>query len=151
MNIKNLITLADYLYNLPDDYERFEMKFFYCSNVIQDIIQPQEVNRSRSCGTAACAIGHIPNALPEEFKDFIKEYRYLNWYGVSEYVLEMMSYNKYWEFLFGAEWTEIDNTPKGAAKRIYYVLAGEDPCLKFTTEHYKGVSPSDVDHLREGG
>lgn len=113
---KNLKLLADYLYALPEDYEHFTMELF---NVDTD--SPYEV-KSTSCGTVACAVGHMPYVegmpSPEPFEGWVVySSRVLlgGNYDCSEEIL--------WEFLFSGGWVSYDNTTKGAAKRIYYVLS----------------------------
>ena len=41
-----------------------------------------------------------------------------------------------WNYLFGQEWTHTDNTPKGAAQRIRYVVKNGLP--KYSNAEMKG-------------
>ena len=107
----NLLKLAAYLETLPDDYEQFDMSE-YMSARDGDYGETLDISeRSKPvCGTVACAVGHGPSAG-------IRLYGDANWGDYAERVFGYMSGDSF-EYMFGSRWSDIDNTPKGAAKRI---------------------------------
>lgn len=98
----NMARLAAHLMALPADYREFDMKQW-----------SEERPQRTTCGTVACAAGHGPmagiRALPGE-----------EWYGYVSRVFTDDLYERRW--CFGADWTDIDNTPHGAARRIRHLL-----------------------------
>lgn len=52
----NLSILADYLLKLPIDYAHFAMDFYN----LDDDYDPGGLAGQKSCGSAACAVGHVP-------------------------------------------------------------------------------------------
>lgn len=143
MNRKNLKLLADYLWNLPEGYEHFDMYFFHTG-----ADTPSDAHIS--CGTAACALGHSPyvQGLPGPLEGE-------RWFQYSGRIFDLNSgFLKGWDWCFSSDWAEIDNTPKGAAKRIYYLLSlrNEDDLTRFSYSKedvamYQDMTPEDV----EGG
>lgn len=106
MNRHNLQKLADYLWALPDDYEGFDMGMFHPQFDNATVFSPE-------CGTAACAVGHAPLAG-------IKPRRREEWHDYSHRTL--IGGGDEWLWCFSAAWRGVDNTTKGAAKRIYWLL-----------------------------
>ena len=116
MNRRNLRKLANYLLNLPEGYEHFDMEHYldshnytkdgYCSNAIK--LLPK-------CGTVACAAGHGPSAgitpNPRE-----------GWDSYIQRVFRINEFGEWWSWAFDSSWQEFDNTPHGAALRILYML-----------------------------
>ena len=89
-----------------------------------------------NCGTAGCAIGSapfIPGLEPVEadYSYCNSGEKYLDFGTYSTRVLEITEADSDldgpWEWCFDAEWCEIDNTPRGAAKRIRYLIANGEP------------------------
>lgn len=119
----NLLKLADYLATLPDDYEQFDMsEYMVMTDGDGDYLErfrPDE--RSKPvCGTVACAVGHGPAAG-------ICLYGDLDWTDYAERVFGKMCCDDF-QYMFGSEWSNYDNTPKGAASRICaYVALGHAP------------------------
>ena len=111
---QNLIKLANYLLNLPDDYEEFDMSYFCYNPVVETVFDPAVITLSKGCGAVACAVGHAPSAGIPAFKNE-------NWWDYSSRVL-IDSDSLAWTWCFSGDWNGIDNTPKGAAKRILYLL-----------------------------
>ena len=110
MNTKNLILLADYLKQLPDDYDHFRMDLYSTLGY-----SPSEVEAH--CGTVGCALGHAPlvEGLPNAHK-------YLSW---SHYVFDVFGLtwtSGEWHWCFAPSWYNLDNTPQGAAQRIYCLV-----------------------------
>lgn len=109
MNIKNLKLLADYLSQLPADYQHFDMFDFHSLSA-----RPFAVDEV-SCGTVACAIGHAPyvEGLPKpEYGE--------RWHTYSDRLFDLDPVS--WTWCFAERWKFIDNTPQGAAKRIHWLL-----------------------------
>jgi hypothetical protein len=73
-----------------------------------------------TCGTVACAIGHsiAAGVVPPECV--------LSWRLIAE---EFFVHDNSieWSWCFDADWQTVDNTPKGAARRIYYMLRNGVP------------------------
>lgn len=132
MNRKNLERLGCYLANLSPSYvkKHFDMRHFFEHNKSSESpADAVETVKTHFCGTVACAVGHIPMALPEI--DFSHYYWGSSWWRVSADILGISSIDRegLWEFLFSMLWgtshwaeTEYDKTAYAAADRIAYVL-----------------------------
>lgn len=94
---------------------------FYSTDVA---ISKPDIYTDPKCGTVACAAGHGPlygmkKRKDEEWSDYV--YRVF-------LPLADASYDAYFfrsavfDWLFSAHWSDTDNTPKGAAARILYLL-----------------------------
>lgn len=107
----NLIKLARYLFELPEDYEHFDMGVFNSGAELPCLA-------GQSCGSAACAVGHGPYAgiyaLPGE-----------GWRSYS--YRSFCADDLLWSFMFSDLWELPDDTPVGAAQRITMVLIDFDP------------------------
>lgn len=136
--VNNLSKLATYLENLPEKYKRFDMCSFMSSPPFKCIPADQvalatyiENQKEVPCGTVACAVGHGP-AAGVELNDIYIEIApnskiYVDWDGYSEKFIPQIT--SLWEWCFGSDWESIDNTHRGAAARIRYVLNGNEvPC-----------------------
>jgi|TARA_Y100000310_G_scaffold336440_1_gene420990 hypothetical protein len=122
MNKENLLKLAKFLDSLPEDYKHFDMADWVACDtgaLCPDELEGVDIG---SCGYAACAIGHAPQALGlsiEEtnmipiWNDFIDKYFDIDYSPQ--------------EWMFGYDWKEVDNTPQGVAKRIRYFLENGVP------------------------
>jgi hypothetical protein len=135
----NFRALADYLWSLPDDYEHFDMRNYL--KVTEDEKDNTPIYTAAAdgaqilgdCGTVGCALGHafaagvVPRLYPGHWLELSRKY-------FTEPHSDM------WEWCFSPLWKNVDNTPKGAAKRIYYAL-----------EHkiYDGFTGEDVKTLRK--
>lgn len=121
----NLRKLATFLAALPADYSHFSMTWFFesaDSSSEDDMpahISPKQYN---ACGTVACAVGHGPAAG-------VRPYRDLSWwdYAHRAFGAQVNSYLWYWLFDGGWSAVDMDNTPQGAARRIFYALANGVP------------------------
>jgi len=129
MNIKNLEKLAYYLLALPDDYQHFDMgHYFYGSDVIKtdpESVQhlltslgPMEAKKERIehyCGAVACALGHAALAIscPNRFD---------LWEDFGESLFDIHPCSCEWSWCFSPEWEGYDNTHRGAADRILYLI-----------------------------
>jgi hypothetical protein len=147
MNTENLLTLASYLDTLPDDYERFCMSYFLNTLDPEEVEEPALLEKMHNyqlhnggvpCGTVACAVGHGPAAGLLMTEDEANDLTGV-WVHYAERVFGMDRFNREFYFLFGANWTDYDNTPKGAAARIRYVVAGGE-VPNFSAEDYYDTS-----------
>jgi hypothetical protein len=157
----NLARLADYLAALPADYEHFSME-----NFLEFPLPPRQQRAleceyalgrwsmtGTRCGTAACALGHGPAAgvLFRESEICWPEQASPGQPGVPDWLLYSRRFcpdsdtdpagRVLWRWLFGGEWMHCDDTPRGAAARIRYVLADQPVpdvahSLGFYDEHY---------------
>lgn len=134
---ENLRKLADYLAALPEDYQHFEMSYFFQLNydlmdrLYQDSLRGKPGLKSNlfykkgfyeshltECGSAACAIGHAPAALEIELADydFIDDWVIFS----KQFLIKVEDLG--WDWCFSGVWEITDNTPHGAAQRIYTFL-----------------------------
>jgi hypothetical protein len=106
MNRKNLQKLATFLAygKLPKEVE-FDMSAY---------AEDPWSKRDTICGTVGCAAGMGPFAG-------IKKKRVEDWDDYCGRVF-LESASREWDWCFGSSWQDIDNTPKGAARRIQYLL-----------------------------
>lgn len=116
----NLEKLATYLEALPDDYTEFDMSVFSEEDECKPVV--------KTCGSAACAIGHGPVAGIHAYASDI------GWSGYAKRVFGVKGrHNLYlcsgplWAWCFTGGWVEIDASVKGAAFRIRYYLANGAP------------------------
>jgi hypothetical protein len=151
MSIKNLLKLATYLESLPENYEHFEMRD-YLDGGDPTKYQTYALTNGgpmKTCGAAACAVGHGPSAgflfLPEElmedhiYNESLHEYvDFLNpdWHQYAARVFcDSEEYEDEYRYMFGGYWSRSDNTPWGAAARIRLICAeGEAPRDEFGYE-----------------
>lgn len=133
MNRKNLELLADYLNELPYSYGHFNMLTY---NLDADE-QPSGITGNH-CGTAACAIGHAVY-----IKEIPRPLRGESWSFYSERIFGLDSYSPEWGWCFDARWSQIDNTPKGAATRIRALLNDDMP------EEWEYMSNDEVEEFLE--
>jgi len=144
MNRNNLKRLATYLEGLPADYKGFEMEVFFEELKVRGIRKAAEINFAAldaaaeaakeveikyarenggvgKCGAVACAVGHGPAAgflaIPEDFTPAGN----MDWGAYQGRVFDVEGEAFSW--CFGGAWSDVDNTPQGAAKRIRYMLA----------------------------
>ena len=129
----NLLKLAKFLDELPEDYEHFDMGTWIASDTKELCLDEIEGVDIKACGYAACAIGHAPQALKltteqtwecHTWGNFIKVY-----FGID---------HRTEQFMFGVDWQDVDNTPKGVAKRIRYFLENDVP-ENFGTVNYEDM------------
>jgi hypothetical protein len=110
----NLAKLADYLAALPADYEQFDMSSFY-EDAGSGCGIPLSRGDKPKCGTVACAAGHgIAAGIPARDTDLDM------WCFYSQRAF--CPEGEAWDWCFEAEWSDVDNTPAGAAARIRLML-----------------------------
>lgn len=128
INRENFERLAAHLENLVPPPE-FSMRLF--TNLLDgEDREYMATGQIPACGTVACAAGHGPVAgiLDPDAEDW-NEYVERNFLG--EPVDGKFDNNRIYRWCFSCSWTDIDNTPTGAAKRIRYMLAHGIP------EHFR--------------
>lgn len=121
MHRKNLLKLAKFLWtNAEQVQEHFAMDSF-CTNYEDFELRTRAhvLSIRTGCNTVACAVGWGPTAgvpaLPDE-----------SWQRYSWRAFRLP--NWLWQWCFSGDWAVIDNTPRGAAQRILYMLrAGNNP------------------------
>ncbi len=131
--VHNLALLAQHLRGLPEEYDRFNMGSWFRSDagrLYDDGADPSAAakrgRQGTECGTVACAVGHGPAAgvdvLPGDGSWNTYAYRAFG--------------GPVFNAAFQVEWQYKDNTPRGAAARILYVLAGRNkPGAKLAPHH----------------
>lgn len=131
LNVKDLTLLANYLEQLPEGYEQFEMSHF--TSTYNDL-EEFDTSSGFICGTSGCAVGHAPfiSGVSKPLKDE-------GWSDYSDRITFSVDRLYYqhevvWEFMFGSFWSNVDNTPQGAARRIKAVLADPEKCFNFMDE-----------------
>ena len=117
MKKRNLRKLANYLLNLPEGYKHFDMETLCSTDKGAFDDSPLAVKAViESCGTTACALGHAPTIRgfePEDGED---------WEEYCERMFGLEFNENDWEWCFGTIWEGLDNSPLGAALRIFYLL-----------------------------
>jgi hypothetical protein len=111
MNKENLKRLADYL-------STGSLKAQFCMSSYSE--NKRHDSRESDCGSVGCAVGHGPFVGPD-----MKKFPTETWNGYCSRVFGVDTSTTLWNWLFGAYWAEVDNTPRGAAARIKYWLDGE--------------------------
>lgn len=110
-HIKNLEILSDYLIsnNLK---KKFSMDDFCIDPYdYQSLVSPKK----HRCGTIACAIGNGPDAGIEAGDA-------ITWQQYSDNSFGIHVSSNFWLFMFGALWSDFDNTAVGAGHRIKFFL-----------------------------
>lgn len=117
MNKENLLKLADYLEKVPSD--KFEMLHFRRNEGGDSI---PYISKS-DCGTVGCAVGWAPfvKGLEPIKTDFLTTAR-LSFYKYGHRVFRLLGSSDRWDWCFHPGWSPIDNSPKGAAARIRYLV-----------------------------
>lgn len=104
----NLLKLADHLLNKPLQAE-FDMGLF-CPSVLTDSTKSVNI-----CGTVGGALGHATYIIEEKSG-------YETWAAYSKRVFGLPRHSLEWDWCFNSLWSEIDNSPQGAAYRILHML-----------------------------
>lgn len=118
-----LLTLAQYLADLPEDYSQFQMAHYMYSS---DKGWPTEYEGGPvPCGFAACAIGHAPAALGHTGDQLMRgKDGGVQWLTYAARTFGRLD-SAAFDWMFGGDWEDrgLDNTPEGAAARIVHLLA----------------------------
>jgi hypothetical protein len=130
IQLQNLAIHADFLATSPIA-NHFDMDTFQWSasdemetnddlSIYEAILTLESLH---TCGTSACAIGWGPAAgFPISSEDN-------SWFDYGERVfgVSLESDEEAFDYLFGSEWVDIDNTPTGCAERIRTYLKSGVP------------------------
>lgn len=115
----NFEKLARYLlktYPRNSEYPSFRMESFYTT------IGSLWLTDSE-CNTAACALGHGPAAgigrMSMKPSHLFDNFR---WHAYSDRHFINSAVEHAWRWCFSSDWEGVDDTPRGAAKRILYML-----------------------------
>jgi hypothetical protein len=127
---ENLLKLARYLWDLPEDYTHFDMETFFDGPDPIGHCPPQNAQRPGGCGTVACALGHGPAAGVKPSDNVA------GWYSYSLEAFGLPGHSTEWLWCFSDTWRQKDNTPRGAAKRIFYMLERRSPRSGWTPDIY---------------
>lgn len=142
---KRLLKLATYLDNSVSQ-EQFDMGIYrswdaakkYKVKDKRHTSSKKVFNDPNLCGTVGCALGYAPIATGIYPKynfslSLITIASSINWL---KYALETLGLNNYpYDFLFHQKWASIDNTPKGAAARIRFLVDNQDTLKSDATYH----------------
>jgi len=126
MNVENLKIWRDFL--ISNDVP-FEMQFYRSKNGQGECITKDEVDAGvEGCGTAGCAIGWAPFAVPAEKDDFFMHHSenklLLDFFKYVPRAFGLSTYSGEYDFIIEMDWKQIDNTRLGAAFRIDCVING---------------------------
>jgi hypothetical protein len=139
----NLGVLSELLIALPEDYVGFDMEDFFSAKAIKAKIafdttrefdeavrkEAEEVANKYArenggvakCGAVACAVGHGPTAgFLAVASDFTLDMK-MDWWKYTRRVFLDRTGSTF-EWMFGGQWSLIDNTAQGAGRRIRYYL-----------------------------
>jgi len=133
INRENFAKLADKLDTVPDDSERFDMTDYFAGSVSRYIKLG-----TVPCGTCACAAGWGPAAgipVPPEVLHHDSNWLYwtgyisIQFFGLSiddddDYDEWGDEENEVYRWCFDDAWRQFDNTARGAAARIRWMLDG---------------------------
>jgi hypothetical protein len=113
MNVENLKKLALFLWDLPHEDAEYR---FGMSNFNSRHEDPFSLLADKNvCSTVSCAIGWGPTAgIKPQWGDHTWN-KYSNRHFARPCTRE-------WNWMFSGFWSDTDNTPKGAAKRIFWFL-----------------------------
>ena len=118
MNKKNLQILANHLKTI--DPQKFDMSTFNRIHAFP------EIGEEYTCNTAGCIAGHAPMIPGFEFneKDTKGVFDTICWAKYIHRIFDIseVSDENLWLWIFGGNWSAVDNTIKGAVKRIEYTL-----------------------------
>ena len=107
-----------FLNNLPTS-DKFDMSNFLYSDDLDGA--PSEYEKIKECGFAACSVGWTPSMpgipLPDADDD---------WETYGERIYDIERFSKAWNWCFDEKWSDIDNSPKGAAARMAYLLDNQE-------------------------
>jgi len=111
MNKENLQLMSDHIKTIPQ--ELFDMSGYRRSYDSYDY-------RKIECNSIGCVIGHCVQLDPE-YKIIPR-----NKFNVIDFAKWSLNFTKIdgdeWGWCFGSSWSNVDNTPTGASKRIEYLI-----------------------------
>lgn len=135
--ISNMNQLANYVFNLPENYLGFSMEF-YSEDSQGRALKPCD---SAERGTISCFLSHGPAAgIPaarlgkNTFENWtmyclrVFGFRFTQPGGFFEMSSTTKKENAEWRWLFSPSWKYQDDTPQGAAKRWFWLRDHGLPC-----------------------
>lgn len=133
LNRENLTKLAEYLEQLPVDYPHFDMLRYETFDDFSDLVNYVRNGRDDTvwvCGTVACAVGHGPSAgilfTDNEMDDGVPRWgvyaeRFSTDWRERGWMFTGLANDGWWW-----NWRTLDNTHRGAAARIRFLLDGNE-------------------------
>lgn len=116
---QNLKELAKYLYNLGETYEGFHMSH-YMTDIGEKSLNPPDATGKdfHICGAVGCAVGHGPQVKTIKQPKFSPSW---NQYCEQAFGIPVVFIHESlpaFAWCFDSDWSNMDNTPQGAALRI---------------------------------
>lgn len=128
MNRENLQKAADYIRTIPQ--EMFNM----------DRMRDWGDDFTHECKTVGCVIGHSVAIFPwDQIPKFRDGSIIYSEFSIAFFQLNPAKDVAAWAWCFGPNWSVIDNTPKGAALRIEWLIKNGLPKNHF--DQYMGSAP----------
>jgi len=117
---KNLITLANGLMKNRNKREaRFTMACFADAGQHNIVGDPYLTE----CGSVGCAVGHAPYyGITKMYGEGWDGYSYRTLIPIFNADTGVLIDDRAWRWCFAGEWTNLDDSKKGAAQRIMYFL-----------------------------
>lgn len=113
---ERLAALADLLETVEP--ERFDMEDFYIAGDVVGHLPTEAVQLPHECNTTGCALGWAVTLF--------RPLGYEDWYAYAERIFGVIGVpgqsEPTYRWLFHYRWEQRDNTPRGAAARIRYLL-----------------------------
>ena len=106
-------------FNELEDESKFDMDVWLSCERSEADEKLNSYRKINQCGYSACAIGWTPSIAGMPEPDKRESWRE---YGIRVYRLRWKGFG----CCFDEAWASIDNTPKGAAARMQYLLDNED-------------------------
>ena len=134
MNETNFRKLATHLIFKPQ--EEFDMAEYRVRKEKLGFGLPPIFGKRMICKTTACALGaaiDIPGLEPGP-DDHLEEV--FSWDTYCERIFGVQRPSAIWSWVFDYRWEKFDNTPRGAAARIIYLLQKGVPPV-FKADYYK--------------
>lgn len=111
-NLRHLATMLD------RKHGGFDMKLFAAGEIegMREELKPNRI--AESCGTVCCALGEGARLGIGDPKN------YLTWadYALTVFGIRASSASPEWNWVFGGKWSRVDNSPRGASLRIFWMI-----------------------------
>lgn len=117
INKENLLKLADFLEKEVEGKREFDMfELNENGNIYSDY--PKEI-----CGTVACALGYAPLAFELKDEDYRDDGQFCYKHFCKRvFNIKWADDERLWAWCFSPAWADFDNSAKGAALRIRYLV-----------------------------
>lgn len=122
-NRKNLQLMADHIKTISQEvFDMRDYRFLKKHNDGYLDVLVQKLNSELECGSVGCVIGHCV-VLDENVRGIPRfTTNRINYEAWSERFTGLIAKTLEWQWCFGSDWVNCDNTPIGASKRIEYFL-----------------------------